>query len=526
MKIRILVTLLCIVSISACRKELEPVTEPSTIPRNADPGDGDLDVLGYGYNIQGDYASSTSATRRVIDVRKLRQERRSKIAENQSRRTYFEMRSGSNYTEFNKSYEQSYGGSAKGKIFGLKLFETHLKTKFGGSVSTNSTYSYATIDMLVERKILEIYNDQDVDIIRDYLDQEFKADCVGLSPQALLNKYGAGVLRKIKVGGKLTADYQSNVSNSSSSKKSDVEAGAKAGFKSLFNVDVNVSNSTTSGQSQNNSNQRFKYESIGGAGNSIMGESTLGSTASININNWSSTVTESNSVLVGFFDDTFIPIYQLIPDIKKARAVRKLVYQTLGREVVDGNSHNFELPGDIVFMQDLSPVDDTYYYYMLRVRNNRVITLGGDFWPSPSPSGPVYASIAARHIYQPSQQPRTMFVSNYVNDNVLLFNGPSGYQTNENRRALWPEVNFLLQYSHPREYWRSDRESYDDHLGLQWWIPGARLVRNSVDNKYYLQAHGVLYPFYSDNNVDDYGFHRSSATMINGTGGLQIGEAI
>ncbi len=527
MKTKTIIGFLVLIALfTGCRKDFDNLV--TTSERYADGGDGDLDLLGYGYNIQGEYASSTSATRRVIDVRKMRQSRPSKINVNATNRNFFEMRSGSNFNEYNRSYAQSYGASASGKIFGLKLFEAELKTKFSGSSTESSTYSFATVDMIIERKILTIYNDDQVDIIENFLDDEFKADCQNLTAANLLNKYGAGVLRKIKVGGKLTANYQSQVNAGSSNKKSDVEAGVKLGFKSLFNVDVDVSTSSSSGHAYNNSDQLMKYQSVGGGGHSIMGQSTLGSPASININNWSSSVTNDNSVLIGFFEDTFIPIYQLIPNLQKAREVRKLVYQSFGNTGFHKNSHNFELPGDIVFLTDLNPDDVYYYYYKLRVRNNRLITLGSNIMPASNPSIPFYVNLANAHVYNPSTNQYGQFTSAFLQENLLLLGGDGGtYQlsANADTRALSLELNFLRSKSHPAEMWQFYLEAtgnYDQVIG----VPSAWLVKDITTNKYYLQAHGILYPFYTDASVDDYGFHRARAVNINGTGGYQIGEAI
>lgn len=60
----------------SCKKSTDDVTKPTynITPQNKlmSAGDGQWDLLGYGYDMTGDYANSNSATFPVIDVEKLR----------------------------------------------------------------------------------------------------------------------------------------------------------------------------------------------------------------------------------------------------------------------------------------------------------------------------------------------------------------------------------------------------------------------------------------------------------------------
>jgi len=354
-----------------CSKEIKTPTATTT-ERYADAGAGDLDVLGYGYDLQGEYAHSTSKTRKVIDVQKMREQRPSKIDVNFTNRSYFEMRSGSDFKEYNKSYTINWGASTSGKIFGIELFSAELKTKFSGSETSSSTNSFATVDYLIQKKIVSLFDDDYDDIIQHFLTPEFKNDCNTLSASALVNRYGAVVLKKIKLGGKLNANYRSQVN--SGSKKADVEAGAKAGFKLLFNVDVHVEGSISSGSKYNNSNQLFKYETVGGsAGHTILGQSTLGSgTTTININNWSSSVTNDNAELIGLYEDSYIPLYKLIPNPDKARAVRSLIF----RNIIKGKEKEYfgDLVGDLTSLYTGDDEGEEHLVLLKIQGNNKAIS--------------------------------------------------------------------------------------------------------------------------------------------------------
>ncbi|MCL7989272.1 hypothetical protein M8998_15080 [Sphingobacterium sp. lm-10] len=312
----------------SCKRELEGFDK--TLPRHADSGDGGLDVLGYGYDvINGKYALAESATRRVIDVRKLKGALPGRVRDFGGTYVTYPMKSEESYEKYKKSKALTVDIKSGIKVFGLSLFGSDFNTSFDQSILNETTRSFAQIDMSVKTATLEILSDgSNYNYLLGYLDTDFLNACNTLTADQLINVYGIGILRKIDVGGKLTLNYSSVISNGD--KSTTVKAGGAAAFKFLFNVDLTTSFSYTQQDVNRNTNHRLAYQSMGGTGAIGITHANLNQPASFNPNVWSSTVTRSNSVLINLYDDSFILLHELIPNTEKAKLVRDLIYERLG----------------------------------------------------------------------------------------------------------------------------------------------------------------------------------------------------
>ncbi|MFD2968399.1 hypothetical protein [Sphingobacterium bambusae] len=301
-----------------------------TKPRHLDPGDGGLDVLGYGYDIiNGQYAMASSATRRIVDVRKIKNEQPGRIHEISGTYVNYNIESGENYDKFKKKHAINVDVQSGIKIFGLSLFGADFKSSFDQTTLNESTRSFARVDMLVKTATLEIFNHNlSYNYLRNYLDPDFVDACNTLTAAQLVDLYGVGMIRKMDVGGKLSLDYSSVILNGE--KNTAVSAGGGAAFKFLFNVDVNASYSYSQEDVNRNTNQKIAYSSMGGTGSIGVTHGNLNQSASFNPNSWSSTVQRSNSVLINFYDDSFILLHELIPNVEKAKLVRDIIYERLG----------------------------------------------------------------------------------------------------------------------------------------------------------------------------------------------------
>ena len=214
-------------------------------------------------------------------------------------------------------------------IFGLKLFDSDFKSSFNQTILKESTRSFARVDMLVKTATLEIYNHNlSYDYLKDYLDPDFIDACNTLTPEQLVNLYGVGMIKKMDVGGKLSLDYSSVVSNGD--KNTVVTAGGSAAFKFLFNVDINASYTYNQHDVNKNTNQKLVYRSVGGTGAIGITQGSPTQPSSFNANTWSSTVNRNTSVLINFDEDSFILLHELIPNEEKADQVRDLIYEKLG----------------------------------------------------------------------------------------------------------------------------------------------------------------------------------------------------
>lgn len=327
-KSKLLFLSLVLVIVGACKREIENPAQ--TIPRYADAGDGGLDVLGYGYDIvNGTFASSESATRRVIDVRKLYAEKPSQVDIRREFAVNYKSTGEENYEKYLKHFKIEPKISGGLKIFGLSLFESEFKSKFDQTTINESNRSFSKVDMIVKTKSLEILSDGiKFDYLKNYLDPNFVNDCNRLSAEQLVSIYGLGVIRKMTLGGKLTAHYSSIINGED--KKTIVQAGGKAAFKFIFKVDVDIDSHYEQQDVYKNTNQKMVYQSRGGTGAIGLTTANLSQVSSFNPGTWSSTVNEANSVLIDFSNDSFIFLNELIPNKQKASEVSILILKKLG----------------------------------------------------------------------------------------------------------------------------------------------------------------------------------------------------
>ncbi|SFT19121.1 hypothetical protein [Sphingobacterium wenxiniae] len=320
--------LMLLMTVVSCQKDVKNPVE--TQPRYADAGDGGLDVLGYGYDmINGRFASAESATRRIVNVRKLKAELPARIHEIGGTYVDYQTKSGEDYEKFQKQHIVKVDVKTGIKIFGLSLFKADFKSSFDQTTLKESTRSFASVDMLVKTASLEILNHNlSYDYLKNYLDTDFVNACNTLTPEQLVNLYGVGMIKKMDVGGKLSLDYSSVVSNGD--KKTIVTAGGSAAFKFLFKVDVSPSYEYHQQDVNKNTNQKMVYRSVGGTGAIGITQGSLTQPAAFNPSTWSSTVNRNTSVLINFSDDSFILLHELIPNAEKAKLVRDLIYEKLG----------------------------------------------------------------------------------------------------------------------------------------------------------------------------------------------------
>lgn len=141
----------------------------------------------------------------------------------------YDITSGEDYDKFKKKHVVNVDVKTGLKIFGLSLFGSDFKSSFNQTTLNEITRSFARVDMLVKTATLEIFDhNSNYDYLKDYLDPDFVNACNTLTPEALINTYGVGVIKKMDVGGKLSLDFSSVVLNGD--KTTAVTAGGGAAF--------------------------------------------------------------------------------------------------------------------------------------------------------------------------------------------------------------------------------------------------------------------------------------------------------
>lgn len=351
------VALLMLSCFSSCKKDISSGVI-GTSQRSA--GDKDLDLLGHGYNALGRFANEQEGKGLVIDVKKIRSEQANRIEVGTLSYQNFNVNSAEDSRTYIKNILTKINIDTK-----YLLFSSTLRSSFADYDSTETTYSYASVDKLVITKKLAIIMGID-EIKSNYLSASFLSDCETMSPQDIIKYYGTHVLRDITLGGKISATYRSQIS--SSDKKHKVEIGVKAGVFKVFGLGMSVGGGTNINESEltENKNQTLTYSAVGGNPSiNIAGTVNLapGTTIpTIDLTAWQNSVDLNNSHLIDIAQDGLIPIYDLVPGYKGV-LVKEYFMNNINKLT---RTVDFLNVGEMVYYEQTTwPVNIPYHFLLL-----------------------------------------------------------------------------------------------------------------------------------------------------------------
>jgi hypothetical protein len=290
-------------------------------------GDGQYDLLGYGYDIKGEYADPSAGRSLVFDITRIKNYEPFRIEKSLFNKQTAELVSGGSMHEYTEEL------SAKFKIKGsgfFNLFKASVYVNFDGTSTDKSNYSFASYFYNIEKSKLALmlptrdYN--------NYLTLNFKEDVIRLTPEEIVQFYGTHALMDITLGARLSIHYRGLSSSSSSSKKTNAGANVKFSASKLFGLDTSLSGSVNNSQSNSFSDQRLTYKTIGGAPSSILSSfinlsniNDILTFPSINVDPWVNSINNSTTTLIKINENGLVPIYELINNDAKAKAVKDYV---------------------------------------------------------------------------------------------------------------------------------------------------------------------------------------------------------
>lgn len=326
--------LLCLFSafFSNCKKS--DLKEVQTLGKNQNTlafgRDGKNDLLGFGYNVLGEYGNASAATLPVIDVDRLKADQSTRVVWDLSTSTIGDLDAGSDAISYLKKLSLRFTNTFGYDFLGKSLFKATITSKYTDSARFSSRYIYSAYNLKIQQKRVKLNALNDV--LKSYLDPEFLSYIQSQSPKAIISRYGTHVLADIILGGKLEVMYQSETENNDRTKAGSV--GIDLAVKKIFKL--NTGFAYESQYVTQNFSQKLHYVTNGGdPTKSIIGEIMIGNasnpnpTPTINISAWQSSCTLENSVLIDIAPEGLIPIYDLIPDQAKALAVKDYVIQYL-----------------------------------------------------------------------------------------------------------------------------------------------------------------------------------------------------
>lgn len=275
-------------------------------------GENQIDVLGYGYDVTGEYLDPLRSKKQIIDIERIMAERPNSVCDA--------------HPGYSKTFITE---GADALVFTSKLsrvVKENLKAVFSGQISSdnskevNSKYSYAFANRYIYLKNIrfEVLEDK----LAQYLTKEFTDDLNSLTPELLVKLYGTHVFTNVFLGGKCHLTYKSVVK--SEKKEEAITYGASAALKNVFGIVSGYKENTTLENS--NTDVSVVYFTKGGNKSmGIEGTYTTGTPVTFNLNNWSSTVNESNMELIDVGDESLIPLYDFIQDPTKKEFIKSYI---------------------------------------------------------------------------------------------------------------------------------------------------------------------------------------------------------
>lgn len=307
--------------------------QPSLNPATRFAGDGKFDVLGYGYDVTGEYLHPLSVRNPVLDIAKYEKDYFDRIQENNSSYGFDQMYYGysaSDYTkditkETNVSANMSYGSE---KVDTVPYFSgnitnnNYLKTEYAYS----DKYSFASVDAVRNRK--HIWINDEVSFLSNYLSESFITDMERLSPDRLVERYGTHVLTDFIIGGRYKLMYRSVITHTKDAthKKTTVASGLKAALFGIgFSLDISRTVQTDETLVVDNQNKELYVMFYGGNGTSLKYDLEKGMPTGVDVQSWENSVNLSNSCLNEIIWKETYPIYDFILDLDKKEEVKQAV---------------------------------------------------------------------------------------------------------------------------------------------------------------------------------------------------------
>ncbi|WP_343565959.1 MAC/perforin domain-containing protein [Sphingobacterium sp.] len=345
-------------------------------------GDGQWDLLGYGYNILGDYAHSNSATFPIIDVERMKSEHPTYVIPSGAETATSFYEAGQNALEFSKKITGKIVANG-GVDF---LFKGNIDLHFNSTDKWSSKYIYGSYSAIAIKRRVKIIND--IALMRNYLHQGFLNHLNTLSPAGLVSLYGTHVLIDIKLGGRMDVIYRAETYNSDRTKAA--TAGAKFSFLKIFGTETEGSYDVN--EAKTNFNESAYVRTVGGSSAGALStnltyNSNLNPGFTFNASAWASGLTDENAELMDIAPNGIIPLYELISDATKRQQLKVYI-------------DNYLAQNKVVISYDRLPVYQYYnssatgYLFFTDVnRGSAYWSLEGEQFKAPSPGTPLASPI-------------------------------------------------------------------------------------------------------------------------------------
>jgi hypothetical protein len=325
-----LIPVITIVALS-CKKSSQLVITPSTAVKidtsiaisqthaktTLSPTDGTTgySLLGFGYDVNGAFADSSSVRAKVFDVDAFVHDNPDRF--DLSRATMFS----TPVTYADNAAAYSYDlSSALTLTEGLNAFKGSITNYFTSTDALSAKYFYCSfaITAQIQRLSLNAYPS----LLAPYLTTTFKQDVAALSAEALVNKYGTHVLVQLMLGANLNVLYRAETSLTNRNKVA--QEGLRFAVKRIFGMQTGYLDAVDSTTLAAVQSPQIAYHVVGGDLSKLK-VSKYSKLTTISTSDWANTITAGNAAFVNIGQNGLISLDELISDPVKQAAVKAYI---------------------------------------------------------------------------------------------------------------------------------------------------------------------------------------------------------
>ena len=312
---------------------VESTSESLSTPTTRYAGDEKYDVLGYGYDVTGEYLHPLSVRNPVLNIAKYEQEHFDRLQYNTSSYGFDQMYYGYSASDYTKDITKetkvttnmSYGNEKVDTVpyfSGNITSNNYLKTEYAYS----DKYSFASVDAVRNRK--HIWINDEISLLSKYLSESFKADLERLSPSRIVERYGTHVLTDFIIGGRYKLVYRSVITHSKDAthKKKTVASGFKAALFGIgFSLNISRTIQTDESLVKDNQNKELFVQFYGGNGTSLRYDLEKGMPTGVDVQSWENSI-NLHMRLYGCLFKQIPVIYPLLFTIEKINSCISVFY--------------------------------------------------------------------------------------------------------------------------------------------------------------------------------------------------------
>jgi hypothetical protein len=276
-------------------------------------GSGKFSFIGYGYNITGKYADTSSVKMPAINIDAYAAAYPNRVDIGRTTSAGAE----STYAKDAEDYSYKISSQLK-ESEGMRLFKHTITNAFPGQDALSDKYIYAQYTYAITWKTIKTnWGDAGV---KDYLTAEFRNDVQSLTPENLVKKYGTHILSGVTLGENFNVYYQAKSTGSDKLHSSIV--GFTYALKQVFGVMSGFLDPLKPTEINAVSEPKLVYEAIGGDPSKVNKTVANGKTL-IRFNEWISTCTEDKALFTDIV--SMSPLYMLIDDPAKKAEVKNYI---------------------------------------------------------------------------------------------------------------------------------------------------------------------------------------------------------